>query len=67
MGDCARHEHLDHLGGVCPECKLEVDEYGNTENQFDFCCFPDCGCDGARYCMAKSGANLSSSCLNIGH
>ena len=52
---CANHE--SYPGTICDECKLEVDEYGNTEASFKFCCFPDCGCDGARICMAPSGAS----------
>jgi len=43
----------------------EVDDYGNTEADFKNCCFPDCGCDGARNCMAPSGANYGSNTLNI--
>ncbi len=42
--------HLDYCGEICPDCGLPVDKYGNTEYQFDFCSFPDCGCDGARLC-----------------
>ena len=52
--------HLDFLGAVCPDCGLEVDQYGNTEDSFKYCCFPDCGCDGARLCMAPSGASSLS-------
>lgn len=33
----------------------ELDKYGNTEGELNNCCFPDCGCDGARLCMAKNG------------
>ena len=44
--------HLDFTKTVCPDCGLCVDAYGNTEAQFNYCCFPDCGCDGARLCMA---------------
>jgi len=50
---------------TCSHCSLEVDEYGNTEEDFLNCSFPDCGCDGARNCMAPSGANLGSMNLNI--
>lgn len=50
-------DHLNFTGAVCPDCGHEVDDYGNTEAQFDNCCFPDCGCDGARLCMAPSGAS----------
>ena len=46
-------DHLDFLDQICPDCGLEVDSYGNTEAQpFDYCTFPDCGCDGSRLCMA---------------
>ena len=45
---------------TCAECGLEVDEYGNTEDDFLFCSFPDCGCDGSRLCMAPNGANNAS-------
>lgn len=45
---CDMHE--DWATEVCPECKLQVDEFGNTESQFEFCCFPNCGCDGHRLC-----------------
>jgi hypothetical protein len=31
----------------------------------DACMFPDCGCDGARLCMAKNGANSAAMVLNI--
>lgn len=50
-------DHLDFTGERCPDCGLDVDSYGNTEDQFDFCSFPDCGCDGARLCMAASGGS----------
>ena len=50
---------------VCQVCCLEVDEYGNTEEEITNCCFPDCGCDGNRNCMAKSGPNFASSALNL--
>lgn len=43
-------DHLNFVGEICPDCSLKVDGYGNTESQFDYCCFPDCGCDGARLC-----------------
>ena len=50
-------DHLAFTDSVCPDCKLHVDAYGNTENQFDHCSFPDCGCDGARLCMAGSASD----------
>jgi hypothetical protein len=35
------------------------DQYGNPRdgNRLIYCCFPDCGCDGARLCMAENGAS----------
>ena len=50
---------------TCEHCKLEVDDYGNTEEDFKNCCFPDCGCDGSRLCMAPSGASYGALELNI--
>ncbi len=50
-------DHIDYAGRVCGACGLEVDAYGNTEERFDHCSFPDCGCDGARLCMASAGAS----------
>ena len=47
-------DHLNFINENCPDCNLFVDYYGNTENQFDYCSFPDCGCDGARLCMATN-------------
>lgn len=57
--------HLDYCGENCPSCKLPVNEYGNTEYQFDNCSFPDCGCDGARLCMANNGASERSCSGNV--
>jgi hypothetical protein len=45
-------EHLSYAGKACPDCGQPVDRYGNTEDAFVFCAFPDCGCDGARLCCA---------------
>jgi hypothetical protein len=44
----------------------EVDSYGNPTDgrELPYCCFPDCGCIGARLCMAESGANHSADILN---
>ena len=50
-------DHLNFVNEPCPDCGLAVDSYGNTEDQFDYCSFPDCGCDGARLCHAKHGAS----------
>lgn len=58
-------DHLDFCGKNCPDCGLEVDAYGNTEEQFDYCSFPNCGCDGARLCMATDGASDYASRANV--
>ena len=58
-------DHLEFQNMTCPDCNLEVDTYGNTEAQFDNCCFPDCGCDGARVCMANNGASDISLTQNV--
>jgi len=57
MSECINH--LDYSNDVCPDCGLEVDAYGNTENKFSYCSFPDCGCDGARLCMAGEASNAA--------
>ncbi len=49
--------HLDYAGETCPECGLEVDGYGNTEVQLEYCCSPDCGCPESRLCMASQTRN----------
>lgn len=54
-------EHLSFINETCPDCGLPVDAYGNTEDQFDNCCFPDCGCDGARLCMAGHASDRAIS------
>lgn len=51
------YDHLDYAEGICPGCKEPVDAYGNTAYDFKFCSFPDCGCDGARLCMAGSASD----------
>ena len=58
------NEHPDWIEQTCPYCNLEVDSYGNTERDFKYCCYPDCGCDGARLCMARN-PNRASMSLNI--
>lgn len=42
----------------CIECGGEL-QNGFCEccDKLRECCFPDCGCDGARVCMAESGAS----------
>ena len=43
-----------------------IDEFGNTEaDPFQFCTFPNCGCDGERLCQAKSGANDNARMCNV--
>jgi hypothetical protein len=54
---------------ACTACG-GVDRYGNplnSERLIYYCCFPDCGCDGARLCMAENGASNCSLILNIEH
>ena len=58
-------EHLSYAGGTCPDCGDPIDAYGNTENQFDYCSFPDCGCDGARLCDAQSGPSAHAASGNV--
>ncbi len=48
-------DHLDFVGEICPSCNLEVNEYGNTEDRFDYCESGHCGCPEMRLCMAKNG------------
>lgn len=56
MTECV--DHINFCGKTCPDCGLEVDPYGNTERQpSDYCCFPDCGCDGARVCNAGEASD----------
>ena len=43
----------------------ETDKYGNREGELKYCCFPDCGCDGARLCMAEEGPSRGSQQLNL--
>ena len=44
----------------------EADEYGNDPigDRIVNCCFPDCGCDGARVCQAENGASYVANTLN---
>jgi hypothetical protein len=44
----------------------ELDQYGNPMggDRIINCCFPGCGCDGARLCMAENGASSGSLTLN---
>jgi hypothetical protein len=47
---------------------VEIDRYGNPVDgsALPYCCFPDCGCDGNRNCMAENGPNFASAWLNPG-
>lgn len=50
---------------TCEHCGLPVDAYSNTEDEQINCSFPDCGCDGARLCMAKNGASRNAEKCNV--
>lgn len=54
------HDHGD-------EPEEEADQYGNpvSGDRIVNCCFPDCGCDGARLCQAENGASFSACSLNL--
>jgi hypothetical protein len=43
------------------------DKYGNPMDgdRLIYCCFPDCGCDGSRLCMAENGASERSLRQNV--
>jgi hypothetical protein len=51
--------------------EVKEDDYGNPLNEdglcdrLIYCCFPDCGCDGARLCMAEKGASERALWQNI--
>lgn len=53
--------HLDHAGEVCASCKEPIDAHGNTAYSFKYCSYPNCGCDGARLCMAGEASELACS------
>jgi len=53
--------HLDYAGETCPGCNEPVDDYGNTADSFKYCSYPNCGCDGARLCMAGEANELACS------
>ena len=46
---------------------MKTDKYGNDidGDKIIYCCFPDCGCDGARLCMAENGASELSFETNV--
>lgn len=45
----------------------DVDTYGNPTDgsRIINCCFPDCGCNGSRLCMAERGPNNCAAVLNL--
>lgn len=49
----------------CPDCSF--DKYGNPLNgdRLINCCFPDCGCDGERLCMAENGSSDRARSQNV--
>ena len=57
------------LGPLCGDCYDERDpddSYGTPKSgdRLINCGFPDCGCDGARLCMAENGASGCAMSLN---
>jgi hypothetical protein len=60
-GDCGFSHCSDHKG------EDPADKYGNplSGDRIINCCFPDCGCDGARLCQAENGASGCARSLNI--
>jgi hypothetical protein len=44
-----------------------LDGYGNplSGDRLINCCFPDCGCDGARLCQAEKGASSAACGMNF--
>lgn len=59
VGHYRRHQ-------VSTEQDEKVDQYGNPVDGSEIrnCCFPDCGCDGARNCMAGGRPNRAAAALN---
>lgn len=56
-------EYMNHEPGEkCEACGLVPDRYRNTEDDFRYCSFPDCGCDGARLCMAGEANDNALKC-----
>lgn len=60
-GDSGFSHCSDHAG------EEPSDKYGNplSGDRIINCCFPDCGCDGARLCMAEKVASSSACAMNI--
>lgn len=54
------------MASEAQRCEPEYDDYGNEiGGELIYCVFPDCGCDGARLCMAKKGASERASGGNV--
>jgi len=51
---------------TCPHCETAL-QNGFCEpcDRLINCCYPDCGCDGARLCMAENGASDFSLSSNV--
>lgn len=56
-------------GEGCNDCDGtgKVDKYRNpfSGNRVINCCFPDCGCDGARLCQAENGPSGCARSFNV--
>ena len=51
---------------TCPQCDGDLaNGWCEPCDALRECCFPDCGCDGARLCMADSGASERASRQNV--
>ena len=76
-GTCLLHRHCYERQLAAKDVEIErlkrsleeyqFDNYGNPQNgdRIINCCFPDCGCDGARHCQAENGASNSALSLNV--
>ena len=65
MGALSVHNRCG--GRNCQTVEAALDEYVDPEDGSEFpnCSFPDCGCDGARVCPAKSGAKHAADAWNL--
>ena len=63
------YEGGEYFSKTCDTCGGlgKLDQYGNpfTGDRIINCCFPDCGCDGARLCQAENGPSGRACSLNI--
>lgn len=54
---------------MTPEDQPEdgLDSYGNPTDgsRLINCCYPDCGCPGARLCNAENGPSWQATMLNV--